>query len=68
MTVSITAEIHDLGTPVLKTEMLLLGANLNAAIYLPSADFGNEGRRSGMSSADRPSTLSTTDLGRSLRP
>ena len=35
---------------------------------LPSADFGNGGSKSGMSSADRPSTLSTTDFGRSLRP
>jgi hypothetical protein len=35
---------------------------------LPSADFGKGGSKSGMSSADRPSTLSTTDFGRSLRP
>jgi hypothetical protein len=40
----------------------------HTVICLPSADFGNGGSKSGMSSADRPSTLSTTDFGRSLRP
>lgn len=34
----------------------------------PSADFGKFGKRSGISSADKPSTESTTDFGRSFRP
>jgi hypothetical protein len=35
---------------------------------VPSIVLGRLGRRSGMSSADIPSTQSTTDLGRILRP
>jgi len=43
-------------------------ADPHTVTCLPSADFGNGGSKSGMSSADRPSTLSTTDFGLSLRP
>ena len=65
---AVLADWWSLRTWCWETQLLLGPAYPHTVTCLPSADFGNEGSKSGMSSAERPSTLSTTDFGRSLRP